>query len=135
MGQTNDRNERSKAKSKKSVTAGGTYGKDEFIQLELSKEQEVVCKAWVVTPEQVWDYLEEMVSDGYKFTLKHDTYNHCAAVFCIPSTENANAGYILTGRGSRVWKAVKQLLFKHDHLLDGVWTAAASGKLGLEIDD
>jgi len=93
----------------------------EFVNLELSAEQKTKLRSWCVDPDELDAELEGLLSDGTKITIKWDDRNSCYAAFAFASDDSDNAGFILTGRGGGVSRAVRQLAFKHAVLLDGVW--------------
>ena len=108
----------------------------EFIQFELDTDQQAACKAWDVSPDDVFTLVEEMLSDGYKFTLKYDDRTNCYACFVFPPDDHpTNGGRALTGRGSNSWKGVKQVLWKHIMALQGDWSAYAGRDDRALLDD
>jgi len=108
----------------------------QFVQYELDKAQQAECKAWTVTGEELWSEIQAQIDDGYKFTLKEDTYNECYGVFMQPSTDSGpNSGSILTGRGSTIGKALKQVIYKHRVCLQGDWSAYLERRGRDLIDD
>lgn len=100
-----------------------TYGaSNQFVRWTLTRGQAEACKAAVIAPEQALDLVQELTEQGYRVSLKHDDYDGCACAFLIATAEcETNAGRTLTGRGSSVYKALKQLLYAHYTLFDGVW--------------
>ena len=126
-----------KSKGASRTTKAPRFNEMKFVQYELDKEQQASCKAWSVSPADVFDYMEAMVSDGYKFSVKYDDYSDCVACFvtCPNDHTSGNAGLILTGRGSTAWKSVKQALWKHSVALDGQWQGFAERTNSSVIDD
>jgi hypothetical protein len=93
-----------------------------FVQYELDVVQQKACKDHVVSPDEIFDSLLALCSDGYSVSVKYDGYSRAYAAFMQQRTEGGrNFGLILTGRGSSPFKAVKQLLYKHSVCLDGDW--------------
>jgi len=102
--------------------------RDEFVRLELDKEQVAAYRIWREDIDGWSDILQEMIEDGYKFTLRWDDYSSSPAAFAFPSDDHDNRGYILSGRGGSVLKALTELLYKHSAVLRGVWNAGLSPK-------
>lgn len=99
------------------------FNDNQFVRYELDANQQKELKAANVTADQIFDDLFALISDGYKFTVKWDTYSECFGVFMqSDGTEDTNAGFILTGRGSSPLKALKQVIYKHRVCLDGNWS-------------
>jgi len=112
------------------------FGDAKFIQYELDAEQQKACKAWEADEALVFSMVEEMISDGYKFTIKYDTYGDCYGCFVFAADDHAtNGGTILTGRGNSAWKSVKQALWKHHVALSGDWSAYAERQGRALLDD
>lgn len=108
----------------------------QFVQLELTDEQSKQLKATNVTADEILAQMEAMVDDGYKFTIKYDSYGDCVGVWCQTTEDGqANSGFILTGRGTRIDKALKQLLYKHHVLLPDGWGTHAGRRGGVVLDD
>jgi len=108
----------------------------QFVQLELTDEQAKSLKAMPTDAGVILDEIERMIDDGYKFTIKYDSYGDCIGAWCQDvNPDGLNTGYILTGRGSGVAKALKQLLFKHHTLLDGYWSQVPSRGRAVILDD
>lgn len=95
-----------------------------FIKRELSADEQRALKAQPFTPEQAVQELLRLCDRGYKLTFKYDTYTNSHAVWASATDPtHMNYGYILTGRGSEPWKALKQLLYKHYQLCnDETWS-------------
>jgi hypothetical protein len=118
------------------TTTAPRFNNAEFVQLELTDDQAKQLKAETVSAESLFDSMERMIDDGYKFTFKYDSYGDCVGVWCQPTDDGSeNSGCILTGRGSSAGKAIKQLLFKHHILLQGSWRAHAQGRNRIVLDD
>jgi hypothetical protein len=112
------------------------FNNAQFVQLELTEEQSKELKATIVTGDGILEQMEKMIDDGYKFTIKYDSYGDCIGAWCQPTDEgSANSGYILTGRGTSASKAVKQLLYKHHVLLQGDWGTHARPAHRVNLDD
>lgn len=112
------------------------WAKDTFVQYELSKDEQASCKGWLVDAVDLLDVMEKTIDGGYKFTLKYDEYGQCGCAFMFPaSPDSVNSGRVLTGRGSTVAKALKQVLFKHHVVFEGSWPSDGVGRGGDAFDD
>jgi hypothetical protein len=97
---------------------------------------QAACKAWSITADSVFDTSHNLCEQGYRITLKPDLYNNCFAAFIQQtSADGPNAGYILTGRGSTPFKALKQALYKHFEVMAQDWEPFAGRERGAELDD
>jgi len=125
----------SKAGAARTVKAP-RFNDAQFVQLELTDEQAKSLKAMPTDAGVILDEIERMIDDGYKFTIKYDSYGDCIGAWCQDANpDGINTGYILTGRRSSVVKSLKQLLFKHHTLLDGDWSQVpARGRVAI-LDD
>lgn len=131
-----DRKHTRKPAAKQVSAQAVPYGKSEFINFELDKALQAECKAWKMDEASVFAAIEEMTSDGYKFSIKFDKYSDCYACFVFPpDSGHPNSGYILTGRGSSAWKSVKQCLFKHYVVFQGDWASHAGRDTRTSLDD
>jgi len=107
-----------------------------FIQFELDKERQAMCKVWCNTLEELDDCLSNLVSSGYQLSVREDKYNKCFAAWILPKDDkNPNTGLILPGRGSTACKAIKQALYKHYVLCDGQSWNILTTDYTPEIDD
>lgn len=97
------------------------FEQSEFINLELSKEQQQQQRAWREEVSDVSDVWAELLQEGYRVNTKWDDYSSSYAAFIIPDGQSDNAGYILTGRGGNPYRAVSEALFKHRFLLPDGW--------------
>lgn len=119
-----------------SVNRVGQAVSSDFVQYELSKEQQASCKAWSFTGDDASDALDKLVQASYKITFRFDERNNCPACWIIAEKENVmNPNMILSGRGSTPIKAFKQACFKHFILFEGVWGEYVRKKETEEIDD
>jgi len=98
--------------------------RDQFVNLELSVSDKENLVSYCTTLDELDAALEGMISDGYKFTLRYDEFNKAVAFFAFPPEGDANAGYILSGRGRYPSRAIRQLVYKHHTMLEGDWAGA-----------
>lgn len=130
-----DQNGRSTPEKKPAQKAyGGST--DTFIKRELSADEQAACKAQPFTAEDLVAQLGKLTGQGYKITFRVDSYSNADAVWIMQTDgEHANAGYILSGRGSSALKAFKQALYKHYNLcMDENWKDLDKSST-FEIDD
>ena len=134
---TSEVDRKQKKSSHKPGAAGAVSGaRALFVDYELTEEQRAACKALVFGWEQLDAALFSLCDDGYKLTVRQDSYSGGYAAWLIAGDENPdNAGFILSGRGSTPLKAVKQLLYKHEVVFNRVWTGRATRGGKIEIDD
>lgn len=122
------------AKSKSSVQNKQDYA-SQFVNYELTKEEQAACKKWEFGVEDYFNILDKLLDADYKVSFSQDTYNRCFAAFLTPTKDNKiNPGMILSGRGSTPMKAFKQLIYKHFHIFDEQWSEFV-GARQLTIDD
>jgi len=134
-GEQRQRKDKSRV-ARSDLDRAGRFNGAQFVQYELDKIQEAACKAQVVTEADIFNSIMEMIDDGYKFTIKWDSYGECYACFIQAAVEGGpNSGSILTGRGSQPYKAVKQALYKHHVCLQGDWSAYLERRGNRVIDD
>jgi len=93
-----------------------------FVNYELSVEQKNALKKREFPFESIDSELVRMNEAGYRVSFAVDTYSggHACFISCSGS-DNPNAGWVLSGRGSSPIKAFKQALYKHYDLFDGDW--------------
>jgi len=93
----------------------------EFVDLELSTKEKAALKEWGLDPIDLDAEFEGLLADGTKVTFREDARNRCMVAFAFAGESSPNIGYILTGRGASVSRALRQLLYKHSVLLQGDW--------------
>lgn len=92
-----------------------------WVSVTLTDEDKARIKSVPNVFEGIDDTLVAMCHDGYKFKLSFDAFNDCYSCFVLPGDGSANAGWILTGRGSTPLKALKQALYIHSVVLEADW--------------
>ena len=94
-----------------------------FIDPYLSPHELEQQKQTTLAPEDAFDALLKFVEEGFTVKFAWDAANCCHQATATPrQTDHPYAGMYLIGRGSDPLKALKQLLFKHYTILDGVWS-------------
>lgn len=103
-----------------------------WVNYTLSADQKADLKS------QTFDFdnaLLRLTEEGMKVTIAYDDFNECYSCYLIPkSPDHANAGCILSGRGSTPIKAVKQAAYIHWNIFDGDWSDARQSRRE-ELDD
>lgn len=124
-----------KGKPNASSTQSNAMANARFINIALTKEQSAFLKAKQFTSDDAFAHLERLLDDGYKLSVSYDDYHNCFSASLVPiGVDHMHAGFILAGKGSSALKAVKQLMYIHYELLDGIWpTDTVRPKL--ELDD
>lgn len=108
---------------------------NQFVNYDLTKEEQALCKAWNFDLEDYFSVMDKLLDAGYKVGFSNDNYNKCYAAFLTPTKDTKdNQGLILSGRGSSPFKAFKQLVYKHFHIFDEHWEEFV-GARQFTIDD
>lgn len=98
----------------------------EFIRCELTDAHKQDLKSRVKAGYDGWDNLQSLIEDGYRVTVKYDTWSSSPACFIQQMAEDGdNQGCILSGRGRTVHGAILEALYKHFVVFDGVWPTAS----------
>lgn len=108
-----------------------------YVQIDLDKAQTEDCKSRKWDAETFATSLQRLVVDGYRVTLSEDTYNECYQATITPQdVKHKHAGWHLSGRGSNVAKALKQLVYIHYEVLDTDWREyCVTAKPKIVLDD
>jgi hypothetical protein len=108
----------------------------EFINYDLTKEDKAKLHEWRATRDFSLEMLiDTIVDSSYNLSVKFDAYNHCFGAFLTPRLpDTANAGYILTGRGSTACAAITGVLFRHFVLFEGEWPTDLVRRGGIDDD-
>lgn len=93
----------------------------EFINRELTKEEQADYREWRNDLDGVLAEWSELLEGGYRVNTKYDDYSSAFACFIIPPDDGDNSGFILTGRGGNPYRAVSEAVFKHSEIFHGVW--------------
>jgi hypothetical protein len=122
-------------KQARAKVAADKRGDSEFVNLELSKAQRADAKQKYGEPVLLDTALFDLFDDGTKVTVKYDDRNRCVVAFGFAPSGGENDGYILTGRGSSVTRALMELAYKHHDLLGGQWSQYHNLTLDRDEDD
>jgi hypothetical protein len=101
--------------------AGRTRYGTEFVNLRLSLEQKPQFEVWAKeNQDDLFNYLVNMVADGYKISINLDANNDCIIV-AVTGTDNnrTNRGRCMTSRSHDAIEALLMAIFKHVVLCDG----------------
>lgn len=94
-----------------------------FIDPYLSPSELEAQKSMVLSAEEAFDSLLKFIEEGFCVKFSWDANNRCHQATATPKQNDHDyAGMYLVGRGSEPLKALKQLLFKHYTILNGVWS-------------
>jgi len=107
----------------------------EFVNLELSAADKLSVREYAAGLDDLDAALQAVYADGTKVTTKWDDRNNCFAAFAFPPEDSDNAGLILTGRGAGVTRALRQLAYKHNVVLQGDWAQYHNRPQGGDEDD
>ena len=114
------------------------WNDNEFVRLELNEAQKAECKAWCSELGELDAIVGQFIDDGYRVSVKYDSYSSAYGSFGQLATDDGkhqNSHLVLTGRGSTPLKAIKQMLYKHVHILEGSWGDEVSARYSDAIDD
>jgi len=96
--------------------------KVKWIDFTLTDEQQAQMKAELKDWKSIAPLLEEMVDEGYKFSISYDAFNTCLACFVSPGPNDIqNAGCVLAGRGKSVFSAVRGAIYRHLFVFEKIW--------------
>jgi len=130
----NDHIEKKKTNKRKADAPARSYDA-KFLNVDLSSEEKAKLKTTEYTPFDMSNHLEKYCEE-YKVTLKWDAYSNACAAFMSPiDKDHENAAYVLTGRGSSILKAFRQLMYIHEVLCpEGLWNIHDKQRV-YDIDD
>ena len=95
-----------------------------FIDPRLTPHELEKQKEMQLTAEEGFDSLLKFIEEGFSVKFSFDDSNCCHQATATPKkTSHPYAGMYLVGRGSEPLKALKQLLYKHYHILNGIWSS------------
>jgi len=95
-----------------------------FVNVAFGSTERAAFDEWLGTldPNASWDWLQELIENDYKFSLKRDTYGGgCQASLTCALKSSPDLGLVLTGRGPDVYNAMLVLMFKATKLLVEDW--------------
>lgn len=105
-----------------------------FLNITLTPEDKERIKATNPYTADFDDSLQRLLGQGYKLSIKFDERNDAFVSWIIAPDGGENKGYILPGRGSTALKAIRQALYIHHVILQGLW-AGHEVQDAREIDD
>ena len=118
-----DRYNRRRARTPKKASAYTPPPFVGFIDPYLSPAELEKQKEMTLSPEEAFDSLLKFIEEGFSVKFSWDDANCCHQATATPKKpDHPYAGMYLVGRGSEPIKALKQILFKHYHILDGIWS-------------
>lgn len=96
-----------------------------FVNVTLTKIHAAELTAMDLEVEFPWTDLQEVVSDGYKFSMSYSHGdNSYVATLIDHNHESVAAGYALSGWGATPHKAFSALLYKHRYIFQDGWEIA-----------
>lgn len=120
-GYDSDGDRTGKGSERRNRTQGQTDS--EFVQLELSVEEKKQLRASYDTMEGLDEALQDFLEQETKITIKWEERNRCYVAFAFPAQGSENDGYILTGRGGSVTRALRELAYKDLVMLQHDWAS------------
>jgi len=124
---SNPMHDKTKTKPRKGDPKPGESQWLGFVDIPLSDADKARIPELGIEGERAFNFLEEMIEDGYKITLSQDKKHSCyIATATGQHTESGNDGYSLSGRGPSTAGAVAALAYKHICLCErGSWGSVA----------
>ena len=93
-----------------------------WIDFTMTDEQQAHMKSELKDWKAIAPLLEEMIGEGYKFSIQWDAFNACQACYITPGPNDAqNAKCVLAGRGKSAFSAVRGAIYRHLFIFDKVW--------------
>jgi hypothetical protein len=93
-----------------------------FINVNLTKEQEVEFDAWALAADIGWDWVADLVDAGYKLSFDYDSYNQGFKASLYANAKKLSwAGYTMTAWAGDVQTAMKLICYKHFMLANQDW--------------
>jgi len=95
-----------------------------FVNHEMTRDEKNQYEQWsmAVDDASLLDYLQELVDNGYKISLKYDGRNktyQCSLTCSNPNHDDF--GLVLTARAPDMFNLLRVAVFKHFVLLRGDW--------------
>jgi len=98
------------------------FGEWQFVRHQMTRDEKAAFREWQLTGEELVQMLDRLIDDGYKLSVSSDDYNKCnQATLTCKNEKSDDYGYILPGRASSAFDALKVVLYKHFVLLTGGW--------------
>lgn len=93
-----------------------------FVPGDLTDNEKADVKAWSHWDEAYSDMLDALGNDGIKFSVKLDGRGQGFICFLQPAAQGHRFdGWMLSGRGSTAFKALRQACWRHFVLYDTEW--------------
>lgn len=108
----------------------------QFLNYDLPDNERKAFKIWASDASlDLIGLIEKLLDDGYGLSVKWDDYNDCAGAFIqCKKPDNANFGWILTGRGKTAFSAISGVLYRHYVLFEQAWPTDNFRRQGLDDD-
>lgn len=104
----------------------GSDGWKGFVNVEVPENQKDFVRSLREKPDILWTVILDLVEAGYKMSvtcdMKYSLYN--LSLTC-KNDKDVNNGYTLSGRGGSLVGAMASFVYKHQNILEGVWSSGA----------
>lgn len=121
-------------KNGKAKPVAARFNDAKFINHVFTEDDKVRFRAWAAdNVSNTADIIDRLLDDGYRITLKYDTFSDAFSCFLQNSDEKSvNAGYILTGRSRSGSMALLAAVYRHYVIFEGQWPLRDSTRNGLD---
>jgi len=117
--------------SKTSSKAASNYPQTQWVACDLPKEVKERLKKEKVNEPAIFKSLDNLVEQGYKFSLSRDRRADCIGCYITAPRESDDEPVrCLSARAPTVAASIMVLLYKHYEMLQEDWTGAV-GKDGV----
>ena len=108
--------------AKKTQSSSSPEQKPRWISVDLTPKQKADMVSRFPDPGEVFSWLHRLIESGYKVTQQWSSYEKCHACYIFPvGDEHANAGHILSNRGSTPYHALRGALYRHFVVFEENW--------------
>lgn len=98
-----------------------------FLDYRLTDEHLAALDAWKPKPQEIFDEVDAMLANGYRFTLSYNKVTKLASVTVIDDDKTRKTGgYALSSGDADGALALKMAVYKHVHALDRNWEVLLS---------
>lgn len=93
-----------------------------FLNHRLSPEHREMFGAWDFDGDDVWLFISQANTEGYRFSTSYNTQNSTYnAILQCTDADSPNYGYSLSAYAQEWYTAVRLVLFKHIVVFQYVW--------------
>jgi hypothetical protein len=102
-----------------------------WINVTITADDAMAIDNWNPSDGDLLVAVCSLAAEGYDVRLKPDSRSDGFSAFLFPAVpDNPNTGYALSAYAPEPRSAIKVLLYKHHHMLDEQWQAAADNQQG-----